>query len=210
MDQRSGLVVLLQDKRTNAVLAWALTAVVAATGVQWLLAGQFALATFALATVGIVAVPAVGYRDPDVMVPWEVVALVALPVVGRYVSELATRSEIPTYVAVAALALVVAVELDVFTPVTMPTWFAVFFVVIATMATAGVWAVVQWVSDLYVGTQFILDPSVPESTQESLLMWNFVAATVGGIGAGLLFEWYFRRLAAGAARLPDEVQEVVE
>jgi hypothetical protein len=38
---------------------------------------------------------------------------------------------------VLALALVVAVELDVFTPVRMPAWFAVLSVVIATMATAG-------------------------------------------------------------------------
>jgi len=103
---------------------------------------------------------------------------------------------VATYLSVAALALVVAVELHVFTPVEMTYWFAVLFVVVATIATAGVWAVVQWLSDIYLGTTFI--------HSEHRLMWDFVAATVVGVIAGVVFEWYFRRFARVGPRLPDE------
>jgi len=144
---------------------------------------------------------------------------------------------------VAALALVVAVELDVFTPVRMPPWFAVVFVSIATLAAAGVWAVVQWAADVTLGTTFIysepvsrpasvrdggfvdalswlvevfldggegLVPASVEHAAHDALMWDFVAAFVVGILAGLVFELYFRRRAGGRARLPEEVQEVVD
>ncbi len=109
---------------------------------------------------------------------------------------------VSTYLAVAAIALIVAVELDVFTPVRMNHSFAVFFVVIATMAAAGVWAVVQWLSDLYLGTRLLLNGR-PEHVVEAGLMWDFVAATVAGIGAGVVFAYYVRR-QAGTSRVPEE------
>jgi hypothetical protein len=79
--------------------------------------------------------------------------------------------------------------------------FAVLFVVVTTMATAGVWAVVQWLSDVYLGTGFILTGE-SESVVERALMLNFVAATVAGVLAGVVFELYFRRYADASARLP--------
>jgi len=105
-------------------------------------------------------------------------------------------SRIGTHFSVAALALIVAVELHAFTPVKMTHWFAVLFVV-ATIATAGAWTVVQWLSDVYLGTAFIESEHRP--------MRDFVAATAVGIGAGVVFEWYFRRFARLTVRLPDEV-----
>ncbi|TKX56791.1 hypothetical protein EXE48_18290, partial [Halorubrum sp. ASP1] len=41
-------------------------------------------------------------------------------------------------------------------------------------------------------------------------MWDFVAATVAGLLAGLLFEYYFRRRAGSRERLPEEVAEMAE
>jgi hypothetical protein len=132
------------------------------------------------------------------MLPWEVLALAALPVVARAVvagERIGGRTmtgRLSTYLAVAAVALIVAVELDVFTPVRMTRSFAVAFVAVTTTATAGLWAVLRWGLDVTLGTAFLLDGR-PEAAIERALMLDFVAATVVGAGAGGLFVLYFRR-----------------
>ncbi len=108
---------------------------------------------------------------------------------------------VTTYVAVAAAALILAVELDVFTPVRMTHTFAVLFVVVTTVATAGLWAEARWLSDTLLGTQVLLDGR-PEHVIEEALMWDFVAATVAGVVAGVCFEHYFRRFANETPRYP--------
>ena len=118
------------------------------------------------------------------MLPWEVLILAALPVLGRAFL-VAQLGEFAAYLAVAALALIVAIELHVFTAVEMNRGFAVGFVVITTMATAGLWALVRWVADLYLETGFL--------ASEAALMWEFVASTAAGVLAGVLFAWYVRR-----------------
>ncbi|GAA0456102.1 hypothetical protein MUK72_13810 [Halococcus dombrowskii] len=179
---------LLESKRANALLAWIFVAFVAIVAVVSLVRGQLLWAIFAASVVVLSVLPAVALRSPLVMVPWEVLALAALPTLARAFSP--PVSGVATYLAVAALALIVAVELHLFTSVEMSYRFAVGFVVIATLAAAGGWAVIRWVADLYLGTGFL--------SSEDALMWEFVASTVAGVGAGLFFEGYVRR------RLPPE------
>lgn len=204
---------LLEAERTNAVLGWMLVAFVAVVAVQRLLTGRLLWAIVAAFVVALAVLPPIGYRDPMAMLPWEVLALGSVSALGTVIADLVTWSfgvRIATYLSVAALALIVAVELDLFTAVRMPPWFAVLFVVIATLATAGVLAVAQWLSDLYLGTTFLLDPALSEAEIERRVMWDFVAATAGGALAGQVFEWYFRRRARTHARLPEEVREAIE
>jgi len=146
---------LIVDERLNAVVAWLLVAFVCGVAFESFLDGDLLWTGFSAAVVALVVVPPASYRNPRIMLPWEVLALVCLPVVGRAVASFPLSSDLGTYVSVAALALVVAVELDVFTPVRMTNGFAAFFTIIVTMAAAGVWAVVQWLSDLLLGTTFI-------------------------------------------------------
>jgi hypothetical protein len=173
-------------------------------------AGELLWAGFVATLAVLAVVPAVVFRSPWAMLPWEVLALASLPVLGRalVVGEtlfgVVLTGRLVTYLAVAAVALIVAVELDVFTPVRMNYSFAVLFVVVTTVATAGVWAVVQWLSDVYLGTAFVLTGD-PESVVERALMLDFVAATVAGLLAGVVFELYFRRYADTSARLPTAV-----
>jgi hypothetical protein len=75
------------------------------------------------------------------------------------------------------------------------------FVAIATVATAGLWAEMRWLSDILFGTSLMLDGR-PEHVIETALMWDFVAATVAGVVAGVLFELYFRRYADTTPRYP--------
>jgi hypothetical protein len=65
----------------------------------------------------------------------------------------------------------------------------VFITVVFTVASAGVWALLRWSSDIYLGTSFIVS--------EEALMWEFVLATVSGVVAGVIFDIYFERLSGG-------------
>jgi hypothetical protein len=192
---------LFSDRRYNAALGWLFVAVLLGVAGEEIVAGQPLWAAFAIVVALLVMLPSIAYRNPVVMVPWEVVALAALPVVGRAVASWQLTSALATYLSVAAIALIVAVELHAFTPVRMTIGFAVLFVVVTTMATAGIWAVVRWGSDAWLRTGFIEGPTD--------LMWEFVYSTAAGIVAGVVFEFYFRRRARPDERLPREVRDVI-
>lgn len=192
---------LLRDERLNAVLGWVVVAGVGLTAVGSVLAGDLLWGVFATAVAAIVLLPPLVFADPEVMLPWEVLALAGLPVLGRSVATLQVTSRVGTYLSVAALALVVVVELHAFTSVSMSPSFAVAFVAIATMAVAGVWAVLRWTVDLWLGTGFLLDPALDSEAIERGLMLEFVASTVAGVLAGVVFEFYIRRRARVRRRL---------
>jgi len=71
------------------------------------------------------------------------------------------------------------------------------------MATAGAWAVVRWTADLALGTTFLLDPALSDHAIEEDLMWEFVASTIAGVGAGVVFAYYVRQ-QIGVERVPVE------
>ncbi|MFW5896128.1 MAG: hypothetical protein ACOCUA_01955 [archaeon] len=192
---------LFRDRRYNAALGWLFATVLVGVAGESVIVGDPLWAAFAGGVAVLVLLPAIAYRDPLVMPPWEVVVLAALPVVGRAVASVRLTSALATYFSVAAIALLVAVELQAFTPVRMTIGFAVLFVVVTTMATAGVWAVVRWLSDIWLGTGFIRD--------ETELMWEFVNSTAAGVGAGVIFELYFRRRARSERGLPADARGAI-
>lgn len=193
----------------NALLAWTLVGFVLAVVVGNALSGSLLWAGFAgVVLVLALAVP-VGYRSPLAMLPWEVLGLAMLPLVGRTFATVPVTSDLATYLAVAAVALIVAVELQVFTPVRMSPRFAVGFVVVATMAAAGAWAVARFALDVVFGTGLLLDPSLSEAELELVereLMFEFVYSTAAGVLAGVIFEGYFRRRRRRESVLPPEVE----
>lgn len=191
---------LLRDERLNAVLAWLVVAGIGLTAVGSVLTGELLWGVFAAVVAAIVLLPPLVFADPAVMLPWEVLALAALPVLGRSVATLQVTSRVGTYLSVAALALVVVVELHTFTAVSMSPSFAVAFVAIATMGVAGMWAVLRWTVDLWLGTGFLLDPALDGHAIERGLMLEFVASTVAGVLAGVVFEFYIRRRAQVRSR----------
>lgn len=191
---------VLEDERVNAGLAWLLVGFLLVVVVENLLDGDVLWAGFAAFVAVLTVVPAAAYRDGDVMLPWEVLVLAALPILAKSLATWVYGLRVTTYLSVAALALIVAVELHAFTTVRMTHWFAILFVVVTTTATAGIWAVVQWLSDGFFGTTFI--------RSEYLLMWDFVYATLAGVVAGVVFELYFRRVAPVEARLPEGRHEL--
>ncbi|MFC7078992.1 hypothetical protein [Halorussus caseinilyticus] len=138
-----------------------------------------------LSAVGVALVPVAAYRRWTAMLPWEVALFVAVPYALQSFDLLLPRS-VAAFLVVPSLALAAAVEFDAFTPVEMSPEFAVAFVVTMTMAAAGAWAVVQWVSDLALGTRTL------RGLQRT--MWSLTAATGVGVVAGVAFAAYFRRV----------------
>lgn len=214
----SGLQSVVENRRLNAAVGWLLIALLLVSAAGGLFKGDLLWAGFTAAVAALVALPAARFGNVQAMLPWEVVALAALPVLSRLlvagvtVLGITLTGRVSTYFAVAAVALVIAVELDAFTPVRMTYSFAVSFVVIGTMAASGVWAVVKWFSDRLLGTRFYPPPTAPAEVTHAAheaLMWDFVAATAIGLVAGLLFEGYFRRKAVTSLRLPDEVEQEI-
>ena len=195
---------LLRDAGINAVLAWGLVAVMVATAGVAILTGSTLWGGFALAVVAVSLLPPLARRSPRVMLPWEILLAAGLPILGRSVLPVPQFGLATTYVSVAAFALIVAVELHLFTGVKMSAGFAVLFVVVTTVAVAGVWAVARWLADLYLGTSLLLVPGVEEHVIERALMIEFVVATIVGGFAGVVFELYVRRQAIGRSRVPEE------
>jgi len=199
---------LVEDARVNALLAWLLAGAVFVVAVGNAAVGSYLWAGFAGAVLALVLVVPAGYGSPRAMLPWELLLLASLPLLGRTVATVPVTSDLATYLSVAAVALIVAVELQAFTTVEMTPRFAVGFVV-ATLAAAGAWAVVRFGLDATFGTQFLGVPPAPGievDPRERALMLEFVYSTVAGVLAGLIFEGYFRRRRPAGSVLPDEVR----
>lgn len=173
---------VIDDERVNAALSWVIVAALAFAVVESLLTDALLWAGLAAITAALAAVPPIHSGDPRTMVSWEVLLLAAVPLVGR---SLGVVTQIATYLAVATLALLIAVEIDTFSSASMTPRFAVGFVVATTMAVASVWMIAQFASDSLLGTSTL--------PGQSRLMWDLILATAVGLGAGVLFEVYFRR-----------------
>lgn len=195
--QRRGLGRLVGDERANAAIGWVFVALTVVAGVGGVVRGDLLWLAFTLVVAGIAALPAVVTRSPLSMPPWEVVVVATLPAAGRLFTTTILTGQVVTYVSVAALSLLVAVDLDVFTGVRMNDSFAALFVVVTTLAAAGVWAVVRWLSDIALGTALVAD--------EHTLMVEFSASAVAGIIAAVAYVLYRRRSNA-AERLPEGVE----
>jgi len=175
---------LFRDSVVNAVIGWLLVAVLAGVFVdsvvdfdqQWML--------FVAAVGAVVLVPPAAFRSWRVMLPWELLVLALLPVLVRGLFG-GTVGTFAVYFSLAAVALVVVVELHLFTSMEVTHWFAVVLVVMTTLASGAAWAVVRWNAAQYFGTPYL-------STNDELMV-EFLWMTLAGFAAGLLFDAYFRR-----------------
>lgn len=175
---------LFRDGRTNAVLAWLLTGVLAVVFAESVLDVDLRWMLFVGFVGVVVLIPPLSHRDWRVMLPAELLVLALLPVLVRgFVG--GTVGTFATYLALAALALLVIVELHRFTSLKVTPWFAVGLVVLTTMAAVAAWTVFRWNADLYLGTGFLSD--------NETLMTEWLYVSLAGFVAGLLFDGYFRR-----------------
>jgi hypothetical protein len=175
---------LFRDGRTNAVIAWALVAVLAGVFVDSVVDVDLQWVLFTAFVAVVVLLPPVAYREWRVMLPWELLVLALFPILVRGLFG-GTLGTFATYVALAGLALLVVVELHTFTTLRVTHWFAVVLVVLTTLAAVAAWTVFRWNADRFLGTSYLVD--------NETLMTEWLYVTLAGVVAGLLFDGYFRR-----------------
>lgn len=190
---------LIKDARLNAVVAWILTALLVVTAVVSFFSGL--LVTMAIAAVGaaVALVPALVHKSWTTTVPWPILLLASSPLlVGAFSPSFVGDTLFA--LGIAALAILVVVALQMTTTVRMTPNFAIGFVVIATLATAGAWALGSAASARFFGTAFV------ETNDQ--LMSIFTSALLASLFSAVIFRWYFgRQLEANLeADLLEEVQ----
>ena len=204
VDPEDLLTALFQSGRANAIVSWTLVGVLGLVLVESLVDFDRLWILFVAVTGVIVLVPPVAYRDWQMMLPWEVLVLALLPILVRGVlgGELGIFAY---YLSVAGLALIVTVELHVFTTVRMTHWFAVVFVTMTTMASGAAWTVVRWNADRLLGTTFLSKPGMTQMEANAALSTEFVRIALAGLVAGVLFDTYFKRRGWNFGRRLREV-----
>lgn len=183
---------LFRDSRVNAGIAWVLVGILGLVFIESVFDADRLWLLFVAATGAIVLIPPVAHREWQMMLPWELLVLALLPILVRalFGGELGTFGY---YFSVAALALIVTVQVHMFTELQLTHWFAVLFVVLATMASVVLWTIVQWNLDQQLGTTFLIDATTSQETANAALMWEFIWVTLAGLAAGIVFDSYFRR-----------------
>jgi len=196
---------LFRSGRTNALLSWLLVAVLVVVFVESLLDFDRLWVAFVAATAAVVLLPPLAHREWQVMLPWELLVLALLPILvrGTVGGELGTFS---FYLSIAALALIIAVEIHMFTALRMTHWFAITFVVMTTMAAEASWTVLRWNADRHLGTEFLGGASLGQDAANAALMTEWAYVTLAGFAAGVLFDAYFRRRGR---RLRQRIRTVI-
>lgn len=175
---------LFRDGRTNAIIAWALVTILTAVFVESVLGADYPWILFVSVVGFVVLVPPVAFREWRVMLPWELLVLALLPILARGLVG-GTVGTFASYLSLAALALLVIVELHMFTELTLTHWFAIGLVVLTTLAAVAAWTVFRWNADRFLGTTYL--------TSNDALMTEWLYVTLAGLVAGVLFDGYFRR-----------------
>lgn len=175
---------LFRDGRTNAILSWLMVGVLGVVFVESGLDLDYQWVLFVGFVGGIILIPPLAFREWQVMLPWELLVLATLPILVRGLLG-GTVGTFATYLALAGLALLVIVELDMFTTLSVTHWFAIMLVVLTTMAAVAAWTVFRWNADRMLGTAYLVD------NETLMIEWLYV--TLAGGAAGLLFDAYFKR-----------------
>lgn len=187
---RNKLSKLLLNTYTNAILSWMILLSLVFVAFVNFTDGRYAWGALNAFAVCIILLPGLSFKNLSIMPPWYLLMLVALPMTGNIIDHHLFSTNIPHYVSVATIALLVAAEINWFTSVKMGHRFAIIFVFITTLAISGLWYLMQWLLDTNIGTSFILDGRSQEAINTAV-MYEFMYATVAGIVAGLIFGWYF-------------------
>lgn len=176
---------LFRDTRVNTVLAWIITLFIGLVFVESTLNWDRLWMVFSGFLFTLILIPTFYYKDVYVTLPWELLFIASIPVIVRAFEVSILASQIATYVSFAAVALIIAVELHIFTSLKFSHGFSIGFLVVSTLAIGAVWSVIRFYMDSLLGTSYL--------TTNEALMYEWFKISVAGMFAGLLFDIYFRR-----------------
>lgn len=185
------------ERILEAQLSWIGSVVLLLETVYALSQADFLWFIFGSATLILLALPIISTRDPFRAVPWELTLILAAPMLLHLSENSHLLSQNITWwtsldsvffgFALATIGFLLTVELQTYTEVRMNRAFAVFFVIMFTLAVAGFWQVGVFVGDLVYGTDY----QVSNRAAMIVLLWN----TVGGIVMGFMYYAYLRAMS---------------
>lgn len=179
----AGTTVFRQTRR-NAILTWSLFGILAFVIAETVADGDLLWGGFGVIVALLVLLPPVELRRVTITLPWELLVVAVVPLATRAVIRDTLIGQVITHLAIAAVSLIITVELQAFTAVRMTDWFASLIVFVTTVATMGAWAIIQWMADTTFGTMYV-------SSNHALMILFSASLLAGGI-AGLLSYVYFQ------------------
>lgn len=182
----------IDETKRNAVPCWLVIVLLAGLAIWQGFNGSYRWLSLIGIAIALMVLPTAILRDPYAMPPWELLVLVAIPVVDATLLNQTLISPIAVYLAVAAVALIVAVDVHTFTSVRMNRSFTVVLVVIATLAVGAAWNIAQWTADATLGTAYLVGDRTQDAANHAMMI-DFLYAAIAGSVAGLLFTGYLRR-----------------
>lgn len=184
----------MQTEGGDVTLAWgALSLVYILTG--WsVYRGTIGWSLFGLGLAGVLLVPPLAYRSPQVVPSWPVTLFAVIPFAVGLAVPSGPIERFAASMAVAPMALIVAVQVETFTRVRMNRGGTIAFVVLTTITAAGAWEIGKWFLDVTIGTALV--------GSNDALMGRLITSAVAGIVAGLVFDWYLKRLPSSSL-IPD-------
>lgn len=175
---------IIASRRLNSILSGFLSIYLLFNCFNILLDGNITWSIYGFAVLALVFLPPVVLEDRSALVPFEVLLFLAIPFSLKGMELGFAASHTLNYLSAAGVSLLLVTELDTFTSFRSNSSFAVLIVSLISVAVAGFWAVGRWLSDIYLGTSFIVS--------EHDLMWEFSAALLAGILAGMIFRYYLK------------------
>lgn len=191
MTQPDRLTAITRESSANAVISWGLVVVLGIPLIGSLWTGRYEPVVFSLAALIIILAPAITRRDPTVFAPWYLIGVICLPVIWEALAPQPFVTRFIPSLATAALGLLIAVELHRFTRLHLIPWFAVLLTVLFTMAMGGLYHMLRWTADVFVGTSFLLDGRSQDAINAAVMI-ELIYTTLAGILAGGLFYLYFK------------------
>lgn len=152
---------------------------------------------FGIAAMSLYVLPIISMRDPFRALPWEMTILLSSPII-LHISEYSRAlresfawwddfASIAFAFSITTVGFLLTVELHMYTEVRMNRPFAVFFVVMFTLAVSGFWQVGQYMGDVVWNTDY-------QGTNNDV-MRSLTWSLVGGLVMGAVYDLYMRAMS---------------
>lgn len=186
-----------REQIVEAELSWISTLVLFYSTVYMVLKFDILWVAFGIAAMSLYVLPVVSMRDPFRALPWEMTLLLSAPML-LHVSEGSRAlmenvgwwndlTSLAFAFSLSTIGFLLTVELQMYTAVRMNRPFAVFFVVMFTLAVSGFWELGEFVGDVVNGTHRL--------ASNSQVMKDLVWSLVGGIVMGFVYALYIRAMS---------------
>ncbi len=186
-----------REQIVEAELSWISTLVLFYSTVYMVLKLDILWVVFGIAALSLYLLPVISMRDPFRALPWEMALLLSAPMLLHVSEGSRTLMEhvgwwndmtsLAFAFSLTTIGFLLTVEFQMYTDVRMNRPFAVFFVVMFTLAVSGFWELGEFVGDVVNGTHNLAS----NSQAMKALVWSLV----GGIIMGFVYDLYMRAMS---------------